>query len=378
MTCSKTALLAAAACLFGSPALAGWGTAIDRGTILSANGIVPVPGQYGVPYRGGNSRDQTDWAITALDSSSNPRPVIDGSDVTPAGYSGGGAYMTGYYQTTAGFVTASGGVLHAAYWVSGAFTDLHPAGFNSSVAEGVGGSGNVVGTATDTTGFYHPWLFVDHFEALPGQELPIPPGGFYSAAATSIAQGLSLYVGGYAVANGEVHPFVWSETNSTTYTPTDMLPLISGSTAGIAAAGTWDCLCTDGALPEFAGSVMTASSGGNWHAALWIPFAGGTGVGYDLHPLNTKYSASSIYAIRLLNKNVVYETGLAIAGHGRRARWHAMVWKGSASTATDLNRKLPVGQFSNSVATGIDELGNVEGSALDNSGVWHDVYWPKL
>jgi len=374
---SRILLAAVAVCLFAGPALATWGTAVDRGTILSSNGIVSVPGQYGVPYWGGNSRDQSGWAITALDAGSHPRPVINGSDVTPSGYNGGGAYMTSWYQTTAGFVITKKSVLHAASWVSGAFTDLHPAGFRSSVAQGVGGSGNIVGTATDTSGFYHPWLFVDNYEALPGQELPLP-SGFYSAAATSIAQGLSLYVGGYAVANGEVHPFVWAETNSTTYTPTDLLPLISGGTGGVVAAGTWDCLCTDGALPEFAGSVTTNSSGGNWHAALWIPYAGGTGVGYDLHPLNTKFTASSIYAVRLLNKNVVFQAGLAVVGSGRRARWHAMVWKSSASSAVDLHKKLPVGQFTNSVATGIDELGNVEGSALDTSGVWHEVYWPKI
>jgi hypothetical protein len=368
----------AAACLFSThSAWAGWNTAIDRGTILSTNGIIPDPGQNYTPFWAGNSRDQTDWAITALNSSSQPRPVIDGTDVTPADYKGGGAIMTGYPTTTAGFAITVTGAKHAASWVGSTFKDLHPAGFKSSIAQGVGGAGNIVGMATDVSGFLHPWLFVDHFEALPGQELPTP-NGFNQAVATSLAQGLSLYVGGYAfVSGGALHPFVWSEQNTTTYSPIDMLSTLPGSTVGVIAAGTWDCLCDNGALPAFAGSVKTTSSGGNWHAALWIPFAGGgTGNGYDLHPLNTKYVASSIYAIRLLNNNLVYEAGLAVVGKGRYARAHAMVWKSSAATAVDLHAKLPLGQFVQSTATGIDELGNVEGAAQDYGGVWHEVYWP--
>jgi len=127
----------------------------------------------------------------------------------------------------------------------------------------------------------------------------------------------------------------------------------------------------------FGGSVTTTSSNGEWHAALWVPYAQGTtGVGYDLHPAGSKYLASSVYAMRLLNKNAVYEAGLVVTAKGRKTAWHAMVWQGSAASATDLNGKLPKGEFIQSTATGIDELGNVEGAAEDKSGIWHEVYWP--
>jgi len=215
MNTKLTLLAAVAAFCACNTAFAKWGTAVDRGTILSANGIVPNPGENLLPFWGGNSRDQTDWAVTGFDAGGNPHPVIDGVDVTPAGYTSGGAIMTGYPTTTAGYV-AAGGPTHAASWVNGTFTDLHPAGFLSSVAQGVGGSGNIVGMATDSTGLLHPWLFVDNFEGLAGRELPTP-SGFNQAVATSLAQSLGLYIGGYALTAGQtLHPIMWAEGNTTT------------------------------------------------------------------------------------------------------------------------------------------------------------------
>jgi hypothetical protein len=376
MNMKLTLLAAVTAFCACNTAFAKWGTAVDRGTVLSPDGIVPNPGENLLPYWGGNSRDQTDWAVTAFDASGNPHPVIDGADVTPAGYTSGGAIMTGYSTTTAGYV-AAGGPTHAASWVNGTFKDLHPSGFASSIAQGVGGAGNIVGMATDTSGLLHPWLFVDNFEGLPGKELPTPTG-FNQAVATSLAQSLGLYIGGYALNAGQsVHPIMWAEGNSTNFTPVDLLSTLPGSTSGVIVAGTWDSLDGDGSLPVFAGSVTTTASNGEWHAALWVPYAQGTtGIGYDLHPAGSKYLASSIYAMRLLNKNTVYEAGLAVTVRGRKTAWHAMVWQGSAASASDLNGKLPKGEFIQSTATGIDELGNVEGAAEDKSGVWHEVYWP--
>jgi hypothetical protein len=230
--------------------------------------------------------------------------------------------------------------------------------------------------ATDTSGLLHPWLFVDNFEGLPGKELPTP-SGFNQAVATSLAQSFGLYIGGYALTAGQtLHPIMWAEGNSTTFTAVDLLSTIPGSTSGVIVGGTWDSLDDDGSLPAFAGSITTTSSNGEWHAALWIPYAQGTlGVGYDLHP-GSKYTASSIYAIRLLNKNTIDEAGLAVVGTGRHAKWHAMVWQGASASATDLNGKLPKGEFVQSTASGIDELGNVEGAAEDTGGIWHEVYWP--
>jgi hypothetical protein len=195
-----------------------------------------------------------------------------------------------------------------------------------------------------------------------------------------VAEGPSLYVGGYALTGGVTitsDPIIWTRGQGTSYTAVDILAALPGSTSGRIAAGVSVPKGKNSGVPYFAGTVTTASSAGQQHAALWIPYAQGTkAVGYDLHPANKRYTSSSIIAIGRLSNNDVYEAGLVVIGSGHRTRWNAMVWKSSAASARDLSVLLPRGVFTSSVATGVDQLGDVEGAAIDRSGLWHEVYWP--
>jgi hypothetical protein len=51
-----------------------------------------------------------------------------------------------------------------------------------------------------------------------------------------------------------------------------------------------------------------------------------------------------------------------------------MIWMAAAHSAVDLHSYLPAG-YTDSVATGIDEAGNVSGVAIDMSGAAHEFVW---
>jgi hypothetical protein len=53
---------------------------------------------------------------------------------------------------------------------------------------------------------------------------------------------------------------------------------------------------------------------------------------------------------------------------------HAFVWSGSAASGVDLHTLLPL-TWQDSVATSIDELGNIVGTAHDNTGALRAVMW---
>jgi hypothetical protein len=54
---------------------------------------------------------------------------------------------------------------------------------------------------------------------------------------------------------------------------------------------------------------------------------------------------------------------------------HALLWKGSAKTALDLQQYLP-SAFTSSEAYAIDSAGAILGSAYSSTtGVWHAVMW---
>ena len=71
-----------------------------------------------------------------------------------------------------------------------------------------------------------------------------------------------------------------------------------------------------------------------------------------------------------LRDNPEVEVGSAGIG----SRTHAMIWMSAAHSAVDLHSYLP-GGYTDSVATGIDEEGNVTGMAIDMSGAAHDFLW---
>jgi hypothetical protein len=375
-----------------------WGTAVDNGIVLAPKGIVPNAGQGAAPFWGGNTVVDlvtsviTDYhATTAIDtalpSAHQVLPFLNGVGLLPGQYLYGGITSTqldisgsvnidlaGYVGGTCSS-TCVDGPTHAALWsqAGGTFADLHPIGFSASLAQAVDSYTDVVGWATDGGGLLHPMiLFGPHVGG--ARELP-RPAGFTQAAATAIANPgesqATAHIGGYGTAaNGQVHPLVWVADGQGGFTVRDVLQ--ANGVSAVIVAGDPFQFAVNKKTNAFAGSAITTTSGGNYHAAIW------NGVNWtkftDLHPLKNGFISSSVYAERVLTDYTV-EAGLAAKNTRRGTVWSAMVWRGTPGTAVNLGKRLPAG-FTQSTATGIDNIGNIEGAALDASGVWHDVTWP--
>lgn len=359
----------------------------DYGTGFAGLGVVSVPGNGYSPYWGGNL---TTWGGGFF----GPRGTTDvygngvvhaevltvdfDDDLNPAGYQSSGLMAFGQNDadpySVAGFVSGNcatsctSGPLHAAYWVypgggqnNWAFTDLHPAGYAASLAQGTNGAVQV-GWGQDSANVYHPLVWQG--TAASAALLPLP-GALTQGAAAAVASNKSaLAVGWGNGADNVVHPLVWTPAGNGTYAATDLLP--AGATFG-------DAVATDNTY--IGGSVITPSSGGQFHAASWYGAAASTF--RDIHPApqgKLTYVASSVYsATAKSSTRAVYMAGLAVVNNRART-WHAMLWVGTNFRPIDLHKTIGPG-FIQSVATGVDEGGNVCGAALDTSGVWHKAYW---
>jgi len=86
------------------------------------------------------------------------------------------------------------------------------------------------------------------------------------------------------------------------------------------------------------------------------------GASIDLHPAGAAAS-------RAIAGNVDMQVGSADIG----ANSHAMVWQAEGG-ALDLHQFLAAG-FKGSVATGVDDAGNITGVAIDFLGSAHDILW---
>jgi hypothetical protein len=83
----------------------------------------------------------------------------------------------------------------------------------------------------------------------------------------------------------------------------------------------------------------------------------------DLHPA---WAASS----RAIAGDVDVQVGAAgIGSHS-----HAVVWQAAARSAVDLHGFLSQ-RYTDSIATGFDDAGNVTGVAIDSDGTAHDILW---
>ena len=387
---NSTLAAVAAFCLLGAPAAqAGSGYLFhDYGTGLAGLGVAPAPVQGYSPDWGGKL---TTWGGGFF----GPRGSTDefgggvvhaevvtlenDDDLTPAGYQSSGLAAFGQNDddaySVAGFASGScagacvAGPLHAAYWVySGAsgtwaFSDLHPAGYAASLAQGANDVIEV-GWGQDGANVYHPLAWQG--TAASATVLPLTGALTQGAAAAVASNKSSLIVGWGNGADNVVHPIAWTPGRRGGYAVTDLLP--SGATFGVAVA-------TD--ANYIGGSVVTPSSGGQFHAAYWYGAAAGTFT--DIHPApigKTTYIASSVYAATIkFNTKTAYLAGLAVVDNRSRTG-HAMLWVGPTFKAIDLQKGIGSG-FVASVATGVDGGGNVSGSALDTSGVWHKVYWSR-
>ena len=385
MKALSAACLAALCCAAPHTLLArgkNWRTAVDLGTILSANGIVPTPGQGYSPWWGGSSADTGLVAQTAIDAQGNLHAVANGTDLN-AVYGALNAGIvnaqtdpfvgTSYHDwSVVGWVGYPAGPQAANFYYSqslGSWSarDLNPPGYTASLIQGTDGDGEGVGWALDSGGKYHAWFFGEGEGG--GTEL-LPPAGFKGAGAAAwLGDATGDIVGYGTAANGATHPLLWLSGN-TDWEVFDMLP--AGATTGLVVAS--DPYPPTNLPLQCGGSALTTADPNNWHAAVWtVNDTNGQSTMTDVHPVSG-YRASSIYSMRAASFGEMFEVGLATKIRARASLAHAIVWSGTAASATDLNGRMPAG-FTQSVATGVDRYGNIYGAALMN-GVWHSVYWP--
>lgn len=102
------------------------------------------------------------------------------------------------------------------------------------------------------------------------------------------------------------------------------------------------------------------------HAFTW---RGTAASAVDIHPAG--YRNSEALAI----KNGVIAGYVGIKTGKTTFLQHAAVWNGTNPSVIDLHQFLPAGQYSQSVALGVDEAGNLVGYAIDNSNVQHAIIW---
>jgi hypothetical protein len=382
-----TSAALAAICLLGSQSARAANYLFhDYGTGLAGLGVVPAPGEGYTPYWGGNlttwggpffgPRGSTDVFANGV-VHAEVLTLDNDEDLNPAGYQSSGLLAFGQNDdasySVAGFVSGTcstactSGPLHAAYWVypggsqtTWVFTDLHPAAYTASLAQGTNGAVQV-GWGQDSANVYHPLVWQG--TAASAALLPLP-GALTQGAAAAVASNKSaLAVGWGNGADNAVHPLAWTPAGGT-YAATDLLP--AGATFGVAVA-------TDNNY--IGGTVITPSSAGQFHAAYWDGATASTFT--DINPPphgNLTYLASSVYSVTVKTaSHTVYMAGLAVVDNRSRTG-HAMLWVGPKFKPIDLQKVIGSG-FVESVATGVDLGGNVSGSALDTSGVWHKVYW---
>ena len=193
--------------------------------------------------------------------------------------------------------------------------------------------------------------------------LPKPTGFVQAEAATA-----GWFIGGYGTAeDGTTRPVCWDWE----FRAADMLP--PGAKSGVIVAADPDC---GPEVTGLGGSVPIVGGSEHYRAAFWPNPPRNTIV--DLHPIAPEYVASSVYAVRWEGARV-QQVGMAVyepVGLPAQRSCHAMAWRGSALTATDLHDLLPE-QFLQSTATFIDEAGNIAGAAQDADGVWHAVFWAR-
>jgi hypothetical protein len=68
------------------------------------------------------------------------------------------------------------------------------------------------------------------------------------------------------------------------------------------------------------------------------------------------------------------DSEMQVGSAGMGAHSHAMVWQATTQSAVDLHEFLSR-QYTDSMATGVDEAGNVTGVAIDVDGHAHDILW---
>jgi hypothetical protein len=310
-------------------------------------------------------------------------PVIAASDAV-AGQVGGDGRATQFDTST-----------HALLWPgpSGTAVDLSPAGFTSSVINGITPA-QQVGEGSTITGIEHALLW--NSTATSAIDLhPVALGFTYSRAfATSGKQ----QVGAVSNINqsGTGHAALWTGTAASAV---DLNP--AGYDFSLAVATNGSQQAGTGYLPSSTAHAMlwsgTAASAVDLHPASGYSLSHALGVGgghdvgdavttsgfthamlwsgtatsaVDLNPLNYTFSQA-------LDANDTIEVGYGY-GSVTDSRPQALLWTGSSASAVNLGVLLPESIRVNSKAFSIDAAGNIFGVSTDNSGNIHAVEWSPV
>lgn len=277
-------------------------------------------------------------------SGPSSQPVV----LLPQNYVEGWAYGAGGNLIVGTLITNDGGYFgydHAALWQgpSLGFTDLNPSGTCGSCKPGSNAYG------TDGTHIAGSGGSPEHALLWTIGQLQTPvdlnPAGFSYSEAYAVSGKVQA---GYAFSTvtNSYHAFRW---HGTAASAVDLTPstLSSAYATGVGSHIVVGCGTPVG---------MSVS-----HALLWRRAAKSM---KDLHPAGFTDSCARA------------ADGKVEVGYGHiSGSLHALLWKGSAASAIDLQQYLP-GSFTSSEAYAIDAAGDVLGSAYSTSTVsWHAVMW---
>lgn len=231
----------------------------------------------------------------------------------------------------------------------GAGTLLHPSGFTSSLALGVGG-GKQVGQFVLSSMCFECGYFVERHAALwAGSEASLvrmhAPG--FDDARPIDTDGTQHVGSGYLPQLGQYRALLWLNPNS----PLNLHPAQFDSSFVHGVEGN--------------SQVGWAEQDGAMHALLWRGAASSV---VDLHPAGYELSIANSVA------------GPVQVGQGRPILAYpdrALAWRGTAASVIDLHRLLPVGFRNNhSVAEDIDRNGVIVGTCIeDATGLTRGVIW---
>jgi hypothetical protein len=222
-------------------------------------------------------------------------------------------------------------------------TDLHPAGFDLSAGYATTGT-RQVGVGLRTTG--SPVAEALLWNGTAASAISLHPAGFEESVAAGAWGGSQ--VGSGSRPGESLHALLWFGTAASVV---DLHP--SGYQYSTAEAVHGDQQVGKAGLVPGAGP----------HALLWTGTASSA---VDLHPAGASTSGA-------LATNGTYQVGYTTTAGGPT---RAALWAGTHESFVDLHALLPPGRFSSSDARGIDDLGNIVGSALEiRSGFFQPVVW---
>ena len=267
-------------------------------------------------------------------------------DLNPSGFVESEAHAVCGGQQVGWVIPAQ--IPHAFLWRGSAAStvDLHPRGFDDSEAFGTSGF-EQVGYGGVSIGIVHALLWRGSAASV----VDLHPRGFTSTEALSTSAGLQVGYGSGPATGGNNHALLWRGSAGSVV---DLHPL------GFDDSEAWG---TSGGLEVGYGSGPF--TGGHDHALLWRGTGGSV---VDLNPRG--FTESQAYGT----------SGEEQVGEGYRPPapgGHALLWHGSAASVVDLHVFLPP-WFSQSSASGIDEAGNVIGTASgSSSGTTHAILWKR-